>query len=183
MPDTNLDSRPHALAQSIDERTSTVGLRAVAAFEALKGSVVLLLGFVFIAIHHHAEDLVSSLLFHLHFDPDRGFARMLMNAATRLNDARLLTILLAAVTYAVVRFVEAWGLWNRRVWAEWFALLSGAMYLPWELLKLSERADWERASIFAGNILIVLYMLLIRVQACRPFTNCEKPPSSATARR
>jgi uncharacterized membrane protein (DUF2068 family) len=183
MAETDLQIEPAASAQSIDERTSALGLRAVAAFEAIKGGAVLLLGFIFIAIHNQAEDLASSLLFHLHFDPDRRFARMLMNAATRLTDVRLLTIVLAAVTYAAVRLIEAWGLWNRRVWAEWFALLSGAMYLPWELLKLSEKADWERATVFGGNLLIVGYMLLIRIRECRPFTKCEKPRNSSAGSR
>ncbi len=83
------------------------------------------------------------------------------------------------LTYCAVRFIEAWGLWNRRVWAEWFALLSGAMYLPWEILKIAERADWERIGVLLVNIVIVLYMLEIRVRACRNlFGKCEEPVKS-----
>ncbi len=73
----------------------------------------------------------------------------------------------ACLTYSTVRFVEAWGLWHRRVWAEWFALLSGALYLPLEILKVAERADWERVAVLAINVAIVLYMLYIRVREAR----------------
>lgn len=147
-----------------DLRTSRAGLRAVASFEAFKGAVVILLGIVLLIYHSHAEDLVESLLDHLHINEERRLGQILMHAATQVSDARLWTIAGAALTYATVRFVEAWGLWNRRIWAEWFALLSGALYLPWEILKVAERATIERIVILAVNAIIVLYMLFIRLR-------------------
>jgi uncharacterized membrane protein (DUF2068 family) len=166
----------HVAPEAIDRRASAAGLRAVASFEAFKGIVVLLLGLALLVLHSHAEDFAERLLFHLHMDPDRRFAHMVLNAATRVTDARLWTIAAATLTYSAVRFVEAWGLWNRRVWAEWFALLSGAMYLPWEILKVSERADWERISVLAINVIIVLYMLEVRIRGCSTLTGCDENP-------
>lgn len=160
--------------QAVDEQSSPAGLRAVASFEALKGAAVLLVGVFLLFTHKHAEDFVEYLLFHLHIDPDRRLSQMLLDAATKLSDARLLTIAAAALAYTTVRFVEAWGLWNRRVWAEWFALLSGALYLPWELLKLVQRVDALRITVLVANLLIILYMLYIRIRACR-FPGCEEP--------
>jgi uncharacterized membrane protein (DUF2068 family) len=155
------------MPSSIDDRSSPAGLRAVATFEALKGIVVLLLGIVLLFVHQHADDIIENLLYHLHMDPDRRFAQMLLNAADKLADARWWSILGAALTYPAVRFIEAWGLWHRRVWAEWFALLSGAMYLPWEILRMAERPTWDRVGVFLINLLIVLYMLWIRVRCLR----------------
>jgi uncharacterized membrane protein (DUF2068 family) len=166
---------------AIDERTSRAGLRAVATFEAAKGIGVLALGVVLLFVHSHAEDYISSLLFHLHIDPDRAISHALLNAAQKLSDARLLTITAAMLSYVTVRFVEAWGLWNRRVWAEWFALLSGTLYLPWECLKLAERVDWERIGVLAINVVIVLYMLYVRIASCRPPKECK--PEEALAQR
>lgn len=167
---------------AIDQRASTAGLRAVATFEALKGGIVLLLGIALLALHRHAEDFAARLLFHLHMDPDRRMAHALMNAATKVTDARLWTIAAATMTYSAVRFIEAWGLWNRRVWAEWFALLSGAMYLPWEILKVAERADWERILVLCINVLIVVYMLEVRIRGCSTLTGCDEPEPRRTAR-
>jgi uncharacterized membrane protein (DUF2068 family) len=160
---------------AIDNRASTAGLRAVASFEALKGAVVLLLGLALLFLHRHAEDYAGRLLYHLHLDPDRRFAHAVLSAAIKVTDARMWTIAAATLTYSAVRFVEAWGLWNRRVWAEWFALLSGAMYLPWEILKVSERSDWERIAVLGLNILIVVYMLEVRIRGCSGLTGCDEP--------
>jgi len=41
------------------------------------------------------------------------------------------------------------------------------MYLPWELLKLVERVDWDRVAVLIINLAIVLYMLFIRIRECR----------------
>lgn len=172
----------HPPPPAVDERSSAAGLRVVASFEALKGIAVLGLGIALLVVRKHAEVLTESLLFHLHIDPDRRLAHMLLSAATRLSDARLLTIAGAMVTYCTVRFIEAWGLWNRRVWAEWFALLSGAMYLPWEILKIAERADWERIGVLLVNIAIILYMLEIRVRECGIRLRCNKPPENGAVR-
>ena len=66
------------------------------------------------------------------------------------------------------RFIEAYGLWHMRVWAEWFALLSGGIYLPWEILELIERPTRLHWALFLSNVVIVSYMLYIRVRASLP---------------
>lgn len=152
---------------AVDDCSSDAGLRAVASFEAVKGVAVILLGILLIAVHHHVEDFAEDLLDWLHIDADRRFGHMVLNAATKINDARLWTIVGASLTYSGVRFIEAWGLWHRRVWAEWFALLSGALYLPLEIFKVSEHATWERILILVINLAIVFYMLYIRLRAMR----------------
>ena len=153
--------------QAIDERASRAGLRAVAAFEAFKGLLVLLLLIALLAVHNRIEDYAEDLLYHLHIDFDRHFAQSFLKAASTISDSRLWTVAVAATVYAIVRFIEAWGLWNRRVWAEWFALLSGALYLPLEMFKVAERATWEHVGVLAVNVVIVAYMLFIRIRESR----------------
>ena len=165
--------------RAVDEQASKAGLRAVASLEALKGIIVLVLGLALLGlVHKDAEDVAGAFLDHLHIDPDRKLAQALLHAASGLTDKRLWTIAAAAVTYASVRFIEAWGLWNRRVWAEWFALLSGALYLPWEVLKVAERPNWQHVGILAANLCILLYMLRIRIRAARPIHGSRNSPLS-----
>lgn len=153
---------------ALDEHTNKAGLRAVASLEALKGIGVLLLGFALLGlIHKDAEEVAFHFLEHLHVNPDRRLAQVLLDAASHLTDARLWAIAAAAVIYAGVRFTEAWGLWHCRVWAEWFALLSGALYLPWEILKVVEKPNWEHTAILLINLCILGYMLEIRVREQR----------------
>jgi uncharacterized membrane protein (DUF2068 family) len=144
-------------------------LRAIAVFEAAKGLLVLLLGLGLLALlHKDVESAAENLLLHLHVNPDRRLSHAFLNAASHVTDARLWGMAAAALAYASVRWTEAWGLWHRRVWAEWFALLSGALYVPWEIVKIVEHPNGLHAAVFAGNLAIVAYMAYVRFNACRP---------------
>lgn len=151
----------------LDERASAAGLRAVAALEATKGILVVALAIAIIAVRGRIEDYTEDLLYHLHIDFDHRFAHILLEAASKLTGTRILTVALISSVYASLRFVEAWGLWHRCVWAEWFALVSGAIYLPWEILKVIEHATWLHIGLLSVNVAIILYMLEIRVRALR----------------
>jgi len=50
------------------------------------------------------------------------------------------------------------------VWAEWFALLSGTIYLPFEIVKVIERPNVLHFTILLGNLIIILYMGYIRLR-------------------
>lgn len=174
MAQTVIQRRRHRDPVAVDQHTSATGLRAIATVEALKGIAVLLLGVILVFVHTHVEDFTQNVLFHLHIDTDETFGHAIMAAAAKLSDARLATILAAAAVYASVRFIEAWGLWYRRVWAEWFALLSGALYLPWEILRIVERITWDRVGLLVVNVVIVVYMLFVRVRECGLFARCDE---------
>jgi uncharacterized membrane protein (DUF2068 family) len=158
---------PAYVPPGLDEGASAAGLRTVAIFESLKGVLVILLAIALVLVRNHIEDYAEDLLYHLHIDFDHRFAHAVLSAASKLSDARVWVVALGALLYSSVRFVEAWGLWHRRVWAEWFALLSGALYLPWELMRVAEKTTWERIAVLAINLVIILYMLEIRIRAVR----------------
>jgi uncharacterized membrane protein (DUF2068 family) len=153
---------------SAETRAHRAGLRAVASLEATKGIIVLCLGLGLLSLlHKDVEEAAENALYHLHISPDHRLSRALIHVAAKVNDKRLWALAGGAMAYSIVRFVEAYGLWNCRVWAEWFALLSGTMYLPWELYKLLEHPDWMHGGIFGINVLIVLYMVYIRFSDVR----------------
>src|ERR687886_175949 len=138
------------------------GVRAVALFEALKGTLVLLAGFGLLALVHRAlEDLAERLVRHSPLDPASHYPRVFVEAAANMNDSRLRTLAALAFAYSVVRFVEAYGLWHMRAWAEWFAILSGCLYLPVELYELVERPTHLRGLVLFFNAVIVAYLLYV----------------------
>lgn len=157
-------TQPAATGRELDRRSSPAGLRTVASFEAFKGVLVIILGCFLLVYHSRADEVAENLLDHVHVDTDARLGRAIISAADKLSDAHLASIAAIAFTYSAVRFIEAWGLWNRRVWAEWFALLSGATYLPFELAKVLEKATWERIAVLGINLLIVAYMAYIRIR-------------------
>jgi uncharacterized membrane protein (DUF2068 family) len=136
------------------------GLRAVAMLEATKGALVLTVGLgLFSLIHHDVQGLAESLVRHAHLNPASHRPRIFLELAGKMNDARLWQLAAGACMYAAVRFVEAYGLWRTRRWGEWFAAVSGAVYLPFELIEFFRRPGWLSAGLFAVNLGIVLFMI------------------------
>jgi uncharacterized membrane protein (DUF2068 family) len=141
------------------------GLRTVALLEASKGVLVLLVAFGFaeiIHLHIDLEDAAQNLLTFLQIDPDRRISQVLMHAAGRMMDADLLTVLGLAFVYSSLRFVESYGLWRQRVWAEWLAIISGAIYLPLEIYNLARRPTVAHWVILLINVGVVAYIAWVR---------------------
>jgi uncharacterized membrane protein (DUF2068 family) len=131
-------------------------VRTVALFEAAKGAIVLLAGIgVLSLIHYDAQRLAEQLVGHLHLNPAKRYPSIFIDTAANLTDARLLVLATLAAAYALVRFVEAYGLWRERRWAEWFAAVSGGIYIPFELYELFQGATWLSLGALVVNVFIV----------------------------
>ncbi len=169
MPRLRRKRRRRPPPQAVDETTQIGALRAIATLEALKGTVVFAAGFGLLALlHKDAPNVADHILRALHFDPEGHVSHVFLRAADKVTDAKLWAAAAGALVYSTVRFIEAYGLWHARVWAEWFALLSGTIYLPWEIYELLARATPVRWALLLLNLTIILYMLYIRLRACRP---------------
>ena len=141
------------------------GLRTVATLEFVKGILVLATAFGFLEIirkNIDLEDAAQNLLYFLHIDPDRKLSQALVGAAGRMMDADVATVLGIAAVYSTLRFIESYGLWRQRVWAEWLAIVSGAVYLPFELYSLIRRPTLVHWIILLINIAVVAYVAWVR---------------------
>src|SRR5271169_417185 len=137
-------------------------LRAVALFEFFKGGFVAVMGVCAIAlVHKDAWLYAESLLALLHVSTDRRSAQLFLDFADSVTDARLWAAARIAFSYAVLRFAEAYGLWNGRTWAEWVALVSGTLLLPLEVRELLRGVTALRCVLFVGNVAVVLFMLYV----------------------
>ncbi|HAM52177.1 MAG TPA: DUF2127 domain-containing protein [Nitrospiraceae bacterium] len=135
------------------------GLRVVALFEATKGALVLFVGFGLLAfIHKDLHSAAEQLVRHFHLNPARHYPQIFIDAASHLTDVHLWVMAFSALLYSAVRFVEAFGLWRQRQWAEWFALLTGGMYIPVELFEIMRTVTWPKITILIVNAGIVGYM-------------------------
>jgi len=139
------------------------GLRAVALLEFAKGVIVVLAYFGLISlVHRDLWEVTESMLEVLHIDPNRYIGQAFLYLADRITDMKWWTIAAVVAAYTSLRFVEAYGLWRARAWAEWIALVSGSFYLPFEIYELARKPTLLHGAVLLINIVIVLYMLYLR---------------------
>ena len=136
-------------------------LRGIATLELAKGMIVLLAacGVLLLVRREDPWDIADGLLRLLHISPDHHFAQVFLDWADSLTSAKIWTVAAAALSYSILRFLEAYGLWYARAWAEWIALISGSLYLPFEIYKLIHKQNLFHISVFLVNVAIVLYMI------------------------
>lgn len=134
-------------------------LRSIATLELAKGLVVLAAAIVIVFfVRKDPWDLADGILHLLHISPDGHFAQRFLDWADTLTEAKLWAVAGVALAYSVLRFLEAYGLWYARAWAEWIALISGSLYLPYEIYKLVHRQSLFHIGVLLVNLAIVLYM-------------------------
>lgn len=140
-------------------RPATRGVRVVAALEAAKAAAVVLAGFGLLsAVHQGAAQIAEELVRHLHLNPANRYPRIFIDLAENTSSSQLRLLAAGAFGYAAMRGVEAFGLWNRRRWAEWFSVASGAVYVPIEVAELAKGVSALKLFTLLVNLGIVAYM-------------------------
>ncbi len=132
---------------------SHTGLRSLALFEGLKGIAAL-------AAAASLEWLgpqpirqgIESLGRHFNLDPGSG---PLSALARQVRPDALHAAVAIVLLYAVVRLVEAWGLWRARAWASWLGCIGTAAYLPLDLYALAYHPGWQAWTVLALNLIVV----------------------------
>ena len=162
-------ARPRRKSHSAESEARSApreaGLKIVAFFEGAKGAIVLLAGFgLLLLIHKDLYQTAAELIRYFDLNPASKYPRIFLDLADRTSDANLWALAIAALIYSVVRFAEAVGLWLNRRWAEWFGLLTGAMYIPLELFELSKSITWPKIIVIVINAFVVSYLMYVLIK-------------------
>lgn len=152
----------------IDDPGHIKGVRTVATWEFAKGMVVALAGLgIFSMRHKDIWGVAESFLEFVHANPHHHFVGAFVDLVYRISDVRLWKIAAVASIYVILRFIEAFGLWYLRPWAEWLTIASGSIYIPFEVADVLRKPDWIRLLIIGINVAIVLYMVMLRLEAAK----------------
>lgn len=133
----------------------SIGLRAIAVFELVKGGAVLI-AFLMVAAGWWTMEMLTGRIVHLmHLNPDGRIARFFTVTVAHLEPGVLLWLALA---YMTVRFAEAYGLWKERHWGEWLAVFSAGLYVPAELYELYLHFSLRKLGVLSLNVIIIIFL-------------------------
>src|SRR5262249_37261502 len=128
---------PEPAPPSLDTTTPAAGLRTIAVLEAARAGLVFRGGGALLSLPPRVGGLLAPpLVQRFHPTPARRYPFIFLQAAARVTDAKLWALAGGAMAYATVRFIEAYGLWHRRVGGEWVALLAGGPRPPREVFEV-----------------------------------------------
>jgi uncharacterized membrane protein (DUF2068 family) len=154
------------LHHATDDVTHLKALRFIALLEILKGGVVVIGALALLHfVHRDIAAIAAALLDRLHVPPGASLATYILQGADSVTPAKIKGLIGFATIYSTIRFVEGYGLWLARIWAEWFAIISGTVYLPFEVYELIQKVTWIHVGVLLANVAIVVYMASLRVRA------------------
>lgn len=135
-------------------------LNVIATFEAFKGCLALASASgLFLFLHKDLHDLAIRMVEHAHLNPAAHYPSIFIVAASHLQNVRYSLIALGAAGYSTLRFVEAYGLYRDTAWAEIFAAVSGAIYVPFEIRELTRHVNLLTIGALMINIAVVAFMV------------------------
>lgn len=130
-------------------------LRIVAIIDIIKGLSILAIGLGIMQAESHVLEHGGQFLMHLlDLDPKFGAPRKFIEFL-RAADTEHGLLLVFAAAYALLRFVEAYGLWFTRRWARWLGLISSGMYVPFELYYFIKSPAWTTLGVLSINLIVV----------------------------
>jgi uncharacterized membrane protein (DUF2068 family) len=140
-------------------------IRAVAIFEAIKGVFVLVAGFGLLSLlHKDAHQIACEFISKVHLNPAQKYPKIFIDLADHITDGKLWFFAVIALIYSAFRFVEGYGLWKERVWAEWLAVVSGTIYLPIEVYQVCVKVSFVSVFALAANIVVVGVVAYVLIQ-------------------
>lgn len=139
--------------------TLGLGIRVIAVFEAAKAILILVVGFGLLALaHRDAEAVAVNVVRHLHIGPASSYPSIFIKASRHLNDFNLWVLAGIAFADSVLRGVQAVGLWLDQSWGKWLGVVSGTVYIPFEIYELFLRVTSFKLAAIVVNVVVVVYL-------------------------
>ncbi|HEY5648879.1 MAG TPA: DUF2127 domain-containing protein [Nitrospiria bacterium] len=125
----------------------------------LKGIIVLPFSiWLFTLIHKDLEGLTQKTIKALNLNVDNPYILLLENMVTA-RPTILTEISIGLFLYATLLLVEAYGLHQRRRWAEYLTVGVISCFIPFEIYDLFQRVSLFSVALLVLNIAIVHYLI------------------------
>ena len=140
-------------------RQSDYALLLIGAFKLLKA--LLLVAFAIGAIRLLHRDVAATLTRWVHavrVDPDNRFVHAALTRALGVTHKQLRELSAGTFLYATLFATEGIGLLLRKRWAEYFTIITTALFIPLELYEIAHHFTAVKVAVTLINVLIVAYL-------------------------
>ncbi|MDQ2948304.1 MAG: DUF2127 domain-containing protein [Acidobacteriota bacterium] len=136
------------------------GLLYIALFKLFKGVLLLIVGVGALRLlHKDVAEIAMHWIDMLGVDPDSRFIHALLSKVLVMDDRKLREISAGTFFYAALLLTEGIGLLYRKHWAEYFTIITTAVFIPLEIYELIERFSVMKILVLGVNVAIVWYLV------------------------
>ena len=155
MPGTLTKSRPAARQQE-----SGTTLLLIALFKLFKGVLLLIVAIGALRLlHKDVSTVVQHWIDLLRVDPDNRFIHRIIVKSFGIQAKQLKEISAGTFFYSGILLTEGIGLLMKKHWAEYFTVISTAVFIPLEVYEIFHRFTFVRVGVLIVNVAIVWYLV------------------------
>ena len=136
-------------------------VRLIGLIKLLKGILLLALASgILKLLHKDAAETLGGWIQQLNMDPQNQFFQKVMEKVANLDSRKLLVYTIGTFLYAALFLTEGIGLLMLKHWAEYFAVIITASFLPIEVYELARKFNAYKVIVIALNAAIVIYLII-----------------------
>lgn len=77
-------------------------------------------------------------------------------------ERRFLILSIFFLIWGATDLIEAVGIWQRKRWAEYMAVVGTLIFIPVEIYTIVTRFNWEKLAVSVFNLFIIIYIIRSR---------------------
>ena len=137
-------------------------LRVIAIYKFVKCAGLILVACVAFGFTNEPFlDKVAYMMEHLPIQTGRHVLQNWMDQLIGMTPGKFVFAGIVACIYATLFFVEGFGLWTGRRWAEYLTTIATASLIPFEVYELARHVTWVKIVVLIANIAIVIYLIYL----------------------
>jgi uncharacterized membrane protein (DUF2068 family) len=139
---------------------STTMLLLIALFKLFKGVSLLIVAIATLRlVHKDIPTVVMHWVDVLRVDPDNRFIHRIIERSFGIHAKQLREISAGTFFYSGILLTEGIGLLMKKHWAEYFTVISTAVFIPLEIYEIIQRFTFVRVGVLIVNVAIVWYLI------------------------
>jgi uncharacterized membrane protein (DUF2068 family) len=143
-------------------------LKVIAFFKAIRGLIALSVSVAFfLAWQSGSQAAFNNFPVLNQWRTQDSFFYFLSSWLGNITSQQILAIALIALCSGILRWIEGIGIWFNKSWAEALAVVSGSIYIPFEVYTLTQGYSVAVMSILILNCLVVGYLVFVLIRKQR----------------
>jgi uncharacterized membrane protein (DUF2068 family) len=152
--------RPRTARRTAASEKSSTTLLLIALFKLFKGMLLVVVGIGALKLlHHDTAQTLNHWVNVLRADPDNHYIHSLLSRILSASPNQLKATSAGTFIYASLLLTEGFGLLFRKVWAEYFTIVTTAALIPLEVYELAKHPSTAKTGILIINAAIVVYLV------------------------
>ncbi len=137
-------------------------LLVIAIFKFVKGCLLLALAIGLLRLlHHDVAHTLTRIANALRVDPNNRYLVDLLARAQLISDKNIGVASGLTFVYSGLFFVEGFGLYLEKVWAEYLTVIITSAFIPLELYEIGRHPNFWKIATLLINLAIVAYLIWI----------------------